>query len=127
MRELVKNLLDSGKSQTEVAREAKVSQATIHKILYTDTNHSVDLLRKFSHTYGVPLEDLIAEKQDVYHASKIPVTLTEEENRLISLFKRLDPSRRQRLVETAEDMVGALAGSLGRGGRESDSKDSRSA
>ena len=46
-------------TQTSLAREIGISQATIHKILYTDTIMTVPILRKLARYFKVPLTHLL--------------------------------------------------------------------
>lgn len=91
MRHLIKKKLERA-TQTSLAREIGISQATIHKILYTDTIMTVPTLRKLARYFNVPLTSLladtpggtiIAEEQTGYGA------LSTEEEKLLDGYRFL--------------------------------------
>lgn len=70
MRELVEAELAKGVSQLELARRMNVSQATIHKILYTETKNTVDILFKIAKYFHVPVASLL----DPAQSGQVPET-----------------------------------------------------
>ncbi len=107
-KELIENDLEKGETQTGVAMKIGVSNATIYKILYTQTKPTVDTLRKIATAYGLPVSSfLVAEGEEPYASS----TLNAKEQNLVSMFRKLDEHRQNRFLENLEDMV-AAAGTL---------------
>jgi transcriptional regulator with XRE-family HTH domain len=101
-KELIENDLKKGETQTGVAMKIGVSNATIYKILYTQTRPTVATLKKIAKAYGVPVSSfLVAEGEEHYGSSP----LTDKEQNLISMFRKLDERRQDRFLENLEDMV----------------------
>ena len=79
-------------TQTFLAREIGISQATIHKILYTDTVMTVPILRKLAQYFKVPLlhllDDIPVEETDGEEETRY-VTLSREEEKLLDCYRYL--------------------------------------
>ena len=60
-RELIKNKVAEGISQTEIARKCGISNGTITKILYSDTKLTLETIRKIARAYNIRLSDLISD------------------------------------------------------------------
>ncbi len=111
-KELIENDLEKGETQTGVAMKIGVSNATIYKILYTQTKPTVDTLKKIAAAYGLSVSSfLVAEGEEPYASS----TLSIKEQNLISMFRKLDERRQDRFLENLEDMVLAANGLKERG------------
>lgn len=105
-KELIENDLAKGETQTGIASKIGVSNATIYKILYTQTKLTVATLKKIAKAYGVPLSSfLVAEEEENY----APLQLSEKERELVAMFRKLDERRQNRFLETMEDMMLAIA------------------
>ncbi|HET6419239.1 MAG TPA: helix-turn-helix transcriptional regulator [Geobacteraceae bacterium] len=118
-KELIENDLKKGETQTGVAMKIGVSNATIYKILYTQTRPTVATLEKIAKAYGVPVTSfLVAEGKEQY----LPSALTDKEQKLILMFRKLDERRRDRFLENLEDMVLAAGELSERGSRETGMK-----
>ncbi len=101
-KELIEKDLEKGSTQTGVAVKIGVSNATIYKILYTQTRPTVATLTKIARAYGVPVSSfLVAEGEEHYSSSP----LTDKEQNLISMFRKLDERRQDRILENLEDTV----------------------
>ncbi len=101
-KELIENDLKKGETQTGVAMKIGVSNATIYKILYTQTRPTVATLKKIAKAYGVPITTfLVAEGEEQYGSS----SLSDKEQNLISMFRKLDERRQDRFLENLKDMV----------------------
>ncbi len=110
-KELIENDLNKGETQTGVAAKIGVSNATIYKILYTQTRPTVATLKKIAKAYGVPVTSfLVAEGEEQYSSS----SLSDKEKYLIEKFRKLDERRQDRFMENLEDMVLASGESKGR-------------
>lgn len=79
-------------TQTALAREIGISQATIHKILYTDTVMTVPILRRIARYFKVPLTHLLdsvpAGETSSGKETK-SVTLSREEEELLDRYRYL--------------------------------------
>lgn len=101
-KELIEKDLKKGDTQTGVAMKIGVSNATIYKILYTQTRPTVATLKKIAKAYGVPVSSfLVAEGEEHYSSSP----LTDREQNLITMFRKLDERRQNRFLENLEDMM----------------------
>lgn len=112
-KELIENDLKKGETQTGVAMKIGVSNATIYKILYTQTKPTVATLRKIAKAYGIPVSSfLVAEGEEHYSSSE----LNDKEQSLVSMFRKLDERRQNRFLENLEDVVLATGESRKKGG-----------
>ena len=60
MRELIsQELKKEDITQVGLAQKIGISQATIHKILYTETKHTTDILHKVANYFKVPLSSFL--------------------------------------------------------------------
>jgi len=109
-KDFIKKQVESGVTQTEIANRVGVSNATVYKMLYTNTTLTLATIRKIAKAYGKPLsfflQDSVAEEAPYWEAATD--ALPEEEQRLLAAFRQLDDRRQTRAIETIEDM--ALAG-----------------
>ena len=91
MRHLIEKELERT-TQIALAREIGISQATIHKILYTNTIMTVPTLRKFARYFKVPLTRLLAdtpgEEASAEEGAKY-AALSEEEEKLLDWYRFL--------------------------------------
>jgi transcriptional regulator with XRE-family HTH domain len=90
MRHLIEKELERT-SQSALARDIGISQATIHKILYTDTVMTVPTLKKLARYFKVPLthflENTPAEGAGVEEVEY--VSLSKEEEKLLEWYRYL--------------------------------------
>ncbi len=104
-KELIENDLAKGETQTGIASKIGVSNATIYKILYTQTKLTVETLKKIAKAYGVPLSSfLVAEEEENYTS----LSLSEKERELVAMFRKLDERHKNRCLENMEDMMLAM-------------------
>ena len=117
-KELIEKDLANGETQTGIAAKIGVSNATIYKILYTQTRMTVETLKKVARAYGVSLSSfLVAEEEEQYSS----LSLTEKEQELVNMFRKLDELRQDRLLKNIEDMILAMTESRRRGDAVKDS------
>ncbi|HEY6872272.1 MAG TPA: helix-turn-helix transcriptional regulator [Geobacteraceae bacterium] len=119
-KEFIRKEIQAGKSQTEVAKKVGVSNATIYKILYMDTQLTMETIKKIARAYHKPFSFFVEEDG----AEWIERGLSEKEKRFLAAFRSLDERRQERILETIEDMVLALRESHERGHPGNDSKGS---
>ncbi len=105
-KELIENDLARGETQTGIAAKIGVSNATIYKILYTQTKLTVATLKKIAKAYGVPLSSFLVAEEEEHYAS---LSLSEKEQELVAMFRKLDERRQTRFLENMEDMILAMA------------------
>ena len=96
-------------TQTSLAREIGISQATIHKILYTDTVMTVPILRKLAQYFKVPLTHLLdsvpAEETSGAKETK-SVTLSKEEEGLLDRYRYLcRAGKGNEIIQFAEYLI----------------------
>ena len=96
-------------TQTSLAREIGISQATIHKILYTDTIMTVPILRKLARYFKVPLTHLLdsvpAEETSGGKETK-SVTLSREEEGLLDRYRYLcRAGKGDEIIQFAEYLI----------------------
>lgn len=121
IRDFVQAKLKEGESQSSIARKAKVSQATINKILHTETEQTLETLQKFATAYNLSVTDfIITEEQTPYRRAS---QLTTEETEMLQVFRLLPPDRRSRLIEDTNLVVIALRKSEESGQTEPSSKE----
>jgi transcriptional regulator with XRE-family HTH domain len=120
-KELIEKDLAKGETQTGIAAKIGVSNATIYKILYTQTRLTVATLKKVARAYGVPLSSFLVAEEEEQYAS---LSLTEKEQELVNIFRKLDEVRQDRLLENIKDMILALAELRRRGDTAKDSHES---
>lgn len=87
MRQLIERELVN-MTQTALAKKLHVSQATIHKILYSDTVLTVDTLQKISRYFSIPINKLI-DDQDEGLQDVNTVSLATDEQQMLSLFRQV--------------------------------------
>jgi transcriptional regulator with XRE-family HTH domain len=108
MRHLIEKELERT-SQSSLAREIGISQATIHKILYTDTVMTVPTLRKLARHFKVPLTRLLAEtpvEAASAEAEAEYVALTKEEEKLLDWYRYLcRAGKGNEIIQFAEYLV----------------------
>ena len=125
LRIFVQKMLTEGMSQSEIARRAHVSQATINKILHTDTKPTVETLKKFSSAFNLPLSEfIVSEDEPIWEKKRRQLSVKEE--RVLTLFSQLDERRQDRVIEDLEDRVLAVRESGGRGSPANESPESNS-
>lgn len=108
VRDFVKGLVTAGEKQVAIAKKAGVSQGTIYKLLYTETKPTMDIIMKIAKGYSKQYTDfVVAEDSPAYSAS---IQLTDSEQRLLTAFRSLDQRRKERFLETIEDIAAALKG-----------------
>ncbi len=66
LRALIENELRTDITQDKLAQNIGVSQATIQKILFSETKHTLDILQKCANYFQVPVSDLLhADRTDI--------------------------------------------------------------
>jgi transcriptional regulator with XRE-family HTH domain len=70
-------------TQTRLAQKIGVSQATIHKILYTDTILTVATLAKLAKYFGVPITTFISDTENGDLREDLSALTVEEQNLLL--------------------------------------------
>ncbi len=91
---------ESGKTIKQVSEESGIPVGTLNKLFSGQTqNPKLDTVREVVHTLGHTLDDLFdplpGQQKD----------LTEGEEKLIELYRTLNDEGKERLIETADDMV----------------------
>jgi transcriptional regulator with XRE-family HTH domain len=89
VREDMKNLIEKELqrfSQTRLAGKIGISQATIHKILYTDTILTVPTLEKLARYFRVPVSNLLDPGEKLSPEFE---TLSADEQQLLVWFRYL--------------------------------------
>jgi len=113
VREFIKKKVAEGAKQVEIAKRAGISQGTVYKLLYTDTNPTMDTIVKIANGYGLPSSQFIAA-EDGPQWDALPVqSLTAKEKQLLKLFRSLNERRQDRALDTLEDMALAFRESRG--------------
>jgi transcriptional regulator with XRE-family HTH domain len=64
LKKLLKATIDKGISQTQIAKVMGVSQATIYKMLETDTKHDLTTLNKAAIYFQVPLSEFLEDEEN---------------------------------------------------------------
>lgn len=105
IRDFVKQRVEEGEKQVEIAKKSGVSQGTVYKLLYTDTKPTMDTIIKIANAYHRPLTDFIAAEEGPQWTPGKPQGLTEREIRLLEAFRSLNERRQDRALETIEDMA----------------------
>lgn len=116
----LKERVDSGESQSSIARQTGVSQSTINNIIHGAENPSMTTLKKIAAAYHQQVSLFVSE-EDAPEYGPAP-RLTDKERRLLLAFRNLDERRQDRFLDTIEDMVLALRESYAKGGSTSGSK-----
>lgn len=75
---MIERELATGITQQRLAEKMGVSQATIHKLLYTETAHTVAVLKKVADYFKKDINDLMGAGAP---------TLTDEEERFIRAYR----------------------------------------
>lgn len=88
MRQLIERELVN-MTQTALAKKLHVSQATIYKILYSDTVLTVDTLQKISHYFSIPINKLIDDQDGEPIQDINSVSLATDEQQMLSLFRQI--------------------------------------
>ena len=63
LKKLLRVEIDKGISQTQIAKAMGVSQATIYKMLETDTKHDLTTLNKAAIYFQMPLSELLEDEE----------------------------------------------------------------
>lgn len=111
-KEFIKNEVDRGISQTEIANKVGVSNATVYKMLYTNTTLTLATIKKIAKAYGKPLSFFIAEEGPVWENGTTE-KMSPKEKKLLQLFRSLNERRQDRALDTLEDMALAFRESRG--------------
>lgn len=111
-KEFIKAEVEKGISQTEIANKVGVSNATVYKMLYTNTTLTLATLKKIANAYGKPISFFITEEETAWERSPT-VQITPKEKRLLELFRSLNERRQDRALDTLEDMSLAFRESRG--------------
>lgn len=125
VREFIKDRVAAGDKQVDIAKKCGISQATIYKVLYTETELTLPTIKKIAAGYKKPLSDFIGEIAPpdwVVTAQKI----NDKERRLLEMFRNIDERRQDRVLEMVEDMALALRESFDRGKKDDDCEASNS-
>lgn len=125
VREFVKKLVSEGVKQVDIAKRSNVSQATIYKLLYTETKPTMDTIMKIAKGYGFSYEKFTAAETGPEYLAPREV-LSDKEKEMLVMFRQLDERRQSRIIETLEDMTLAFRESHGRDNAGTDSKESNS-
>lgn len=94
----------SGMTNDDLSRVSGVSPGTLYKIMSGGTQEpKLPAMIAIAHALGVSVDYLIYGRTASFALSGDD--LTEDERRLLTLFRQLNTEGRERLLENADDMV----------------------
>lgn len=89
IRELIQREIDKGVKQIALARGIGISQSSIQKILYTDTKHTLDTIKKVAAYFKIPLETILAEMGEMVAEETAPhyEELKDDEREMLAIYR----------------------------------------
>ncbi len=99
---------EKGLSQQQVANAVGISQSTIAKIEINRNEATASTIRKLADFFDVSA-DYLLERSDDFGSVIAPPTapiLSEEENSLLSLFRKMTHAQKVRFMAYGEGMLG---------------------
>jgi transcriptional regulator with XRE-family HTH domain len=73
-RDFIKKLVREGISQTEIARKCSISNGTITKILYSESELRLDTLKKIAAAYSIPIATFLSDVNGDFRTAERPDT-----------------------------------------------------
>jgi transcriptional regulator with XRE-family HTH domain len=125
VKSFVRQLYESGEKQVNIARKAGISQATVYKLLYTETKPTLDIIVKIANAYGKPIAEMVAAEEGPQWTSQAG-KLSNDEWELIEAYRQLDNRRKERALGMVTDMAAVQNSSREREGPRKNSKDPNS-
>ncbi len=92
---------EKGLSQREMAKVLNVSQGTYNNWENERTQPSIEQLKECSRFFGVSVDYLIGNT-DEYGTVTVASAHTQEEQKLLTRFRRMDEGERQSLLKLLE-------------------------
>ena len=92
-------------TQQEVADKLNISKYTIAHWELGTSKPSIEFIVALSKLYDVSINALIGLDDDIYDLSLPEIAKTEEEQKLLSTFRALDPAQRRAILRTTESLL----------------------
>jgi transcriptional regulator with XRE-family HTH domain len=101
LKKLLRVKIDKGISQTEIAKVMGVSQATIYKMLETDTNHDLNTLNKAAAYFQIPLSEFLEDAESFGPGKKTKRLIVARETQTQYNYPIKDPrySRARKILK----------------------------
>lgn len=95
--------IDKGLTQKALSSEIGISE----KVMWTYENGkcepSIEVLKQLADIFGVTVGYLVGSEDE--SGRQIDNSMTEEEQKLLSTFRALDPAQRRAILRTAESLL----------------------
>ena len=101
-----------GVTKNKACQEMGVSRSVAAKWKSTQTNPSMATLQKISDYFGVTLDELLAQSEDIEKPTVInhePAELTADEQQLLALYRSMNASGRTALLAAANGFANSPA------------------
>lgn len=99
LKELIKEKLNSGMTQYELADLVGISQGSIQKYLSTNTVPTLETLKKFANAFNIPLNSFIG------NGIELSNTNDEMLNEIMVLASRLPNTKKKLVIEMIKGLL----------------------